>query len=270
MTVQARPSVDDALARAVVYRALSLGLQTPTTGRLREIGADDGFTAVTAALEHLWRKGDDSGLTRAAARLAVLTPHDLEATTARFVQLFGHTARGLVSTCETEYGPDNLFHQPQQLADIAGYYLAFGLTPAVATEARVDHIACELEFMDFLNRKQAVWLAGGAIEDGGRPPGGQSDADEETIEATLAAERTFLRDHLGRFGRAFATRVMAEDPDGYFGTLAQVLLAFITDECARVGVNAGPVDLAVRPEVADDTPMACGSADELIQIQRRP
>ena len=270
MTVRARPTIEDALARAVVYRALSLGLQTPTTGRLHELGAHDGFTAVTAALEHLWRNGDDAGLARAASRLAILTAHDLDETPGRFVHLFGHTARGLVSTCETEYGPDNLFHQPQQLADIAGYYLAFGLTPAVATEARVDHIACELEFMDFLNRKQAVWMASGAIEDGGRLPRAPGDADEETIEATLAAERTFLRDHLGRFGRAFATRVMAEDPDSYFGALAQVLLAFITDECARVGVNAGPVDLAVRHEVDDHTPMACGSADELIQIQRRP
>jgi TorA maturation chaperone TorD len=165
-----------------------------------------------------------------------------------------------VSTCETEYGPENVFNQPQQLADIAGYYMAFGLEPVVATEARVDHIACELEFMDFLNRKLALLQASGSI----------SPADEETAEATSAAERTFLKDHLGRFGRAFAARVVAEDPDGYLGALGQLLLALVSSECSRVGVQAGPVDLAVRPDVPDDTPMACGSAEELIQIQRRP
>ena len=270
MTVLARPTVEDALARAVVYRALSLGLQAPTSARLREVGALEGFRAVRAALDYLHHNAEDHDLARAASHLTALAPPDPDSAAARFVHLFGHTARGLVSTCETEYGPDNLFNQPQQLADIAGYYLAFGLTPAVATEARVDHIACELEFMDFLSRKQAVWASGAAGNGGTPATRAAGDVDDETMEATLTAERTFLRDHLGRFGRAFATRLMAEDPNGYFGVLARVLLALLTAECTRVGVDAGPLDLAVRPDVADDTPMACGSADELIQIQRRP
>ena len=87
---------------------------------------------------------------------------------------------------------------------------------------------------------------------------------------TELAARSFLRDRLGRFGRAFAARVAAEDGDGYFGALGRLLLAFVDAECARVGVEAGPVDLIVRPEEIDETPMACGSADALIQIQRRP
>lgn len=251
--------IDTLLARAVVYRALSLGFQTPTEERLRETGADDCFSTLRAALAILEADPSD-GLVRAGERLAAAGT-DLGDATTRFVHLFGHTARGLVTACETEYGPENVFNQPQQLADLAGYYLAFGLEPATVSEARVDHIACELEFMDFLNRKQALWLADGSIE----------GADAETIEATEDAERAFLRDHLGRFGRAFAARLVAEDQHGYFGALGRLLLAFIEGECARLGVEAGPVDLLVRPDTPDDTPMACGSADDqLIQIQRRP
>ena len=249
-------AVDAALARAVVYRMLSMGFQPPTRERLDQIGARDGFRVVTGALEHLLPPQEAS----AAARLAALTLPDVEALSARYWYLFGHTTRGRICACETEYGPDNGFHQPQQLADISGYYLAFGLRPRAAGEARSDHIACECEFMDFLSRKQAHLLD-------------RLDADPdvaETLAVTELAARSFLRDRLGRFGRAFAARVAAEDGDGYFGALGILLLAFVDAECARVGVEAGPVDLIVRPEAMDETPMACGSADELIQIQRRP
>jgi hypothetical protein len=49
-----------------------------------------------------------------------------------------------------------------------------------------------------------------------------------------------------------------------------MLLAFLNAECARLGIDAGPVDLRVRPEMVDEPPMACGTPDQLIQIQRHP
>jgi TorA maturation chaperone TorD len=251
--------IDAALARAVVYRALSLGLQMPTADRLRRMGAGERFATVAAALREI-------GLASArpvAGRLTSFDVPDVDALTASFVRLFGHTTRGLVCACETEYGADNQFHQPQQLADIVGYYLAFGLRPVLASDARADHVACQCEFMDFLNRKEALLLSSGA---GAAGDGG----DDVTLEVTRAAARTFLRDHLGQFGRAFATRLATEDGDGFFGRLASALRALLDDECRRLSIAGGPIDLIVRPEVEDDAPMACGTAQELIQIQRRP
>ena len=250
--------IDRALARAVVYRTLSIGFQPPTEARLTQIGARDGWPVVTAALSRA--DPPDRSLERAAARLASLSIAGVETLSTTYWRLFGHTTRGLICACETEYGPDNGFHQPQQLADISGCYLAFGLRPVAASEARADHIACECEFMDFLNRKEALLLTTDA----------RGVSDDETLAVTREAARTFLRNHLGRFGRAFASRVAAEDGDGYFGSLGHVLLAFVDAECARAGIEGGPADLTVRPESIDETPMACGSADELIQIQRRP
>lgn len=259
MTEFPRDAVDDALARAVVYRTASVGFQAPTDQRLRQLGVRDRFPVVTVALHRLDRSAASS-LTAAAARLAALAIPEDGALASTYWRLFGHTTRGQICACETEYGPDNGFHQPQQLADISGYYLAFGLRPAAASEARADHIASECEFMDFLSRKEALLLSH-------RARGLRGD---DTLEVTKQAARTFLRNHLGRFGRAFAARVASEDPDGYFGALGHVLLAFVDAECARLGVEAGPIDLTVRPDAIDDVPMACASADELIQIQRRP
>jgi putative dimethyl sulfoxide reductase chaperone len=251
-----RTEIDAALARAVVYRALSLGFQMPTAERLRLVGARAQFATVAAALTEVGRSADGA-LGSAASRLASFQAPDATALATSFVRLFGHTTRGLVCACETEYGDDNQFHQPQQLADIAGYYLAFGLRPVLASDARADHVACQCEFMDFLNRKEACLLMSDIV-------------DDETLDVTRNAARTFLRDHLGHFGRAFATRLMIADGEGLFGYLGAVLSELLDAECRRLAIAVGPVDLIVRPEVEDDAPMACGTASELIQIQRRP
>jgi putative dimethyl sulfoxide reductase chaperone len=255
-----RDTVDDALARAVVYRTVSAGFQPPNDERRRLAGTRDAFRVVITALRRLDQRAGGGRMARAAGRLAELPVPDVDAIATTYWRLFGHTTRGLICACETEYGPANGFHQPQQLADLNGYYLAFGLRPMAASEVRADHIACECEFMDFLHRKEALLLSTCV-----RWPHGP-----ETLDATQKATRTFLRDHLGRFGRAFAAQVASEDGDGYYGALAHVLLALVDAECARVGVEAGPLNLAVRPDSTDDTPMACGTADELVQIQRRP
>jgi TorA maturation chaperone TorD len=257
-TRSADAAVDDALARAVVYRTLSVAFQSPAMRRGDWMSARERFATAIVALGHLAGRDSTGSLAVAATQLLPPAPAAVDAAAAAYWRLFGHTARGPVCLCETEYGPDNAFHQPQQLADIAGYYLAFGLRSGAASDVRADHLASECEFMDFLCRKEAVLLGDG-----------ECAADrEETLETTRRAGRTFLRDHLGRFACAVGARLAAEDADGYYGTVGRLLLTFVRAECARVGVENGPIDLAVRSVEVDETPMACGSSPELIQIQR--
>jgi TorA maturation chaperone TorD len=220
--------VASARARAAAYRAFALAFQPPTEAGLREIGGVDDPMALPSLAAEYWR-------------------------------VFGHTGRGLVCPCETEYGDDNKYQQPQQLADISGYYLAFGLTPIAATGLRQDHVACECEFMMFLNLKQAFFLEqAAAIPDG-----------DETLAITCRAERTFLRDHLGWFGRAFGSSLASAAGGEYYRAWGAQLVEWLDLECARLGVAPGPLALALRPDLADDAPMACGSSGDLIQIQRR-
>jgi TorA maturation chaperone TorD len=245
-----------ALARATAYRTFSLAFQAPTDARLRTMGAPDAFAVLLEALRSL--DTDATGVFSAGVDRVREAGQALEALTLEYWRVFGHTTRGLVCACETEYGDDNKFQQPNQLADIAGYYLAFGLTPPAASEVRHDHVACECEFMEFLNLKEACFL-----EIGERTP-----EAGETLAATRQAQRTFLRDHLGYFGRGFASRLASGG--GYFGAWGALFLRFLECECARLGVAAGPTELPVRPELSDEAPMACGSASDLVQIQRHP
>jgi TorA maturation chaperone TorD len=133
------------------------------------------------------------------------------------------------------------------MGDLAGFYRAFGLTLNPTEHERLDHVSCECEFMCFLALKEAY-----AIE----------HDDVAMLEETRKASRLFLRDHLARFGPAFARKLAHEDRGSFYGALDNLCLAFMSCECERVGVMPGPVELSLRPADDDRVPMACGSGTE--------
>lgn len=258
-----RSATDDALARTVWYRAFGLALQRPTLRSVEWLSS-----AETARVFRLAAKGLDLGGERRQALETLLAPladlRSADALAERYDRLFGHTVRGCVCAYETEYGPENAFQQPQQLADIAGYYRAFGLQPDPAVDSRVDHVACECEFMGFLALKEAHFVE--ASEAANEPDGSEIS---ETLTETRRAARSFLREHLARFGLAFAAKLAEEAGDDFFGRIGRGLALLLELDCERLAIEAGPPTLQLRPEQPDDTPMACGTGDELIQIRRR-
>ena len=144
----------------------------------------------------------------------------LEGLQAAHRRAFGVTG----SLCyETEYGLPHEFRQAQELADIAGFYRAFGFTFEGKIHERPDFLASELEFMHILALKEAY-----AIE------ARRSDQAEICVEA----ERKFLQDHLGRWIGLFAERFTSADAeDSPYRNLAQWLVAFINADADRVGAR---------------------------------
>ena len=254
-------AVDLALARAVIYRALAIGLQSPTADSLVRLGSDSAKEAIREAAQFL----DRARLPTKPLLPVVQLLRDGEISTtdldAGYTRLFGHTARGLVCPCETEYGPEGGFQQPQQLADLAGYYRAFGLQTRPGSDQRVDHVSCECEFMEFLCCKEA--FSGERLQEAR-----ETGPRDETLQQTRLAEASFLHDHLGRVGRAFGHQLVKEDEDGFFGHVGHVLLRFLDFECELLGVEAGPASLSVRTGQEDGVPAACGTGESLIQIRR--
>lgn len=123
---------------------------------------------------------------------------------------------------ETEYGLPHEFRQSQELADIAGFYHAFGFKIGGAVRERPDHLAAELEFMYLLALKEAYALA---------------RAEAEHAEICSDAQRKFLRDHLGRWMNLFAERVAQNSPNSVYQQLAAFAAAFVRADAERLGAS---------------------------------
>ena len=165
----------------------------------------------------------------------------------RYDELFGHAVRGRCPAYEMEYGRNEIIRQASDLADLAGFYRAFGLEAADGANGRPDHITAECEFMGALCAKEAHAHAQG---------------DKKNADICLDAERAFLRDHLARWLPALAHRVQAADGDGLFGARARVADAFVTAECSHFDIHAGPPTLELkRPDPVLDTQISCGPTD---------
>lgn len=163
----------------------------------------------------------------------------------RYIALFGHTVRSSCPLYELEYGRSEVIQLTSELADITGFYAAFGLDLVPDAHERPDHLSTECEFMSVMALKEAH-------------AAGHDDA--AALDAVHLAQRKFLRDHLGRWSPAFRTRVRKADPRGFHALLADVVGALIVCECRRFNVACGPPLLEIAPmELPEDAAFACGA-----------
>lgn len=235
--------IDLAYCRAALYSALALGFQTPTDETLSRLMTADSQASLKSAAVMLY--GDDAG--EVSAAIGALLNWEANDLAAQHRLLFGHTARGIISPYETEYGNEALFQQPQELGDLMGFYRAFGLSVKQESHERPDHISCECEFLMFLALKEAYAL---------------ENHDPEMASETQKAEKLFLRDRLGRFVPAFVVQLERADPSGFYGRLGEFCRRFVGAEAKRLQVTLGAPTLGLRPADDSGVPMACGNGTE--------
>jgi nitrate reductase assembly molybdenum cofactor insertion protein NarJ len=183
---------------------------------------------------------EGDGLERRLAALASgATRERLEST---YIELFENGA-GRCPIHETEYGRMRGMAKGNELADLAGFYAAFGLTRADGPHAQVlgDHLAVELEFYGTLLARQAALLEA---------------ADAEGVGVVEAARRSFLQTHLGRVAPAVASQPqVAGHPD--YGPILGAARALVDDECRHLGVTPEPLDFVPGSVEADE--VCCGA-----------
>lgn len=228
-------AVARALARGAIYRLLGEAFAYPRAWRFQEMAHVAGMAAVAPTTPEPVRP--PLGHFADAARDA-----DPAAVAVEYVFLFDRQVR--CPPYEGAYGAARgLAGKGAQLADVAGFYAAFGLRPADAQADMEDHIAAELEFMSALAIKEA-WAFGEHAAD--------------ALEVTQAAEATFMRDHLGIWAGAFAREVHASTPLPFYVAVAELLAAWVETEVAALGVEPARVE-SPDPPVAEESftcPMA--------------
>lgn len=173
-------NINSIIRRAQIYRFLADALLYPTENWLEDLSNLDPILKDLGLdnLQHSTFLPDGK-----AGNLQLADLQDEHRLT------FGLTG----SLCyETELGMPNEYRQSQEMADIAGFYRAFGFEVGAEQRERPDYLATELEFLYVLSLKEAY-----AAEQG----------IEEHIEVCVEARRAFLRDHLGRWIGLFAQSV---------------------------------------------------------------
>ena len=202
--------IQERLERASLYRLLGGALARPQVERLAELA--EAAEALALAVEPAVAEP----LTRFAA---AARETDAAAVTDEYVFLFDRGAKCPPYEGAWEDAPQ-LAGKAALLADIAGFYAAFGLTPGEAQPDVEDHIAAECEFMSALALKEAYALAEG---------------DDEGVSITSAAQSRFVGDHLGRWSGTFADALRDASPLSYYGALADLLGAWVKAEIGRLG-----------------------------------
>jgi len=116
---------------------------------------------------------------------------------------------GPVSCLASDYVEGGYADKGPLLADIAGFYRAFGFTPALGEP--VDHFSTLFEFLSFVEMKESYCLVHG---------------DPEQAEIARSAGEKLRAEHLkGRVER-FAERLGSLAPEGgVYASVAELLLA---------------------------------------------
>jgi DMSO reductase family type II enzyme chaperone len=199
-------NADLALRRSQLYGFLSLAVLYP-----QEAWTDD-----VSLVEQIRRQIGD---VEAALDLPTMPLAPLQAAHRR---AFG--AAG--SLCyETEYGLPHEFRQAQEMADICGFYRAFGFESGGAYHERPDHLAVELEFMHVLALKEDYAL---------------HEDNLEHAEVAIDAQRKFLEDHLGNWISLFAQSLRLNAGDEIYPALSHFMEAFVEADARRLGAKIQP------------------------------
>lgn len=162
------------------------------------------------ALEALGGLLGDPAMEAVVDRLRIQVPFDRERLRGQWIHWFDQAR---VPPYECSNRVQGAAGHTGPLADIAGFYRAFGMK---VHGERPDHLVAELEFLAFVTMMEADALARG---------------NDEEREVSAAAARKFLRDHLGGWVEAWAVRVEASVGEPPWTEVAMLIARVVEREC---------------------------------------
>ncbi len=147
---------------------------------------------------------------------------------------------------ESAYGDGRrIAGRPAELADINGFYSAFGLAPSSAEPDLPDHLCSELEFYSLLLMKLAY-----ASERGWR----------QRRRVAARAAKKFLEDHLGRWIGALAAQLRSCGAASPYRELAECLEGLVAAEVKRLRVHPSSAVGRLPRDLMQDDEFACPRA----------
>lgn len=241
-------------ARQMLYRFVALALADPRSGTWQQLAAlrDDPLLCQAADLLRHEPAAKQAQLALGEKSLEQLDPALVLARLPQppqglndlFEATFGLLVSGACPPHETDYINEKFtFQRSHALADVSGFYQAFGLQPAPHRREQHDHIVLELEFMAFLLEMERR-----AAESD------KAEASDRSMTCRHAARR-FFQEHLAWWAPAFGRLLARENTSGYYESVGVLLGALIAAERALCGIESPPVGAAPskveRPEACE-------------------
>ena len=199
------------LARANIYGTMAMSFVYPEDSVIDDIkertpDMSDWLKVIGADAETM-----EKGLAFATA--GILTP-PAEARR-NYNELY--TGRKQCSLDESEYDKA-IFHRYQRMADISGFYNAFGFELSQESHQRPDFIGTELEFVKLLLLKRAY-----AIEQGW----------EDKAKICEDAETEFFREHIEWWIPTMCEKLREASKCAFYRSISNFLEPFIRHEASR-------------------------------------
>ena len=245
MNRQIEEKAEKALLRSQMYQGLGAALLYPdkefsvavTSGRLFE------------EIERLLRRvlgSESEHLADEWVRIARkgMSSEDL---VNAYQEVFTHTISQVCPPCEMEYERTHVFQLTQQLADLSGFYKAFGAQPVEKSGERVDHFSVEMEFMSWLTLKETYFI---------------QEQKSEPQQIIVDGQRKFFKDHLGRWAPLFLQKVIKQQPPEFYRLVADAALLFLEFERNLLGVvpqELRDTDFQSTPEFEEEP--ICGLSE---------
>jgi len=238
------------LARQTLYRFLSLSLVDPRTGPWAALDAlrDRPLLSEAAAVLRDTPSAQPATLGLGERPLDALIPKNVlrrlptsEAElNAEYERTYGLLVTGACPPYEMEYIPEKFtFQRSNTLADIAGFYRAFGFTVSRLLPERPDHVVLELEFMSRL-----VGLEWRAQAD-------PTPVGRERESVCHEAQARFLGEHLAWWTPALARLLAHANPTGYFAAVGELLAALIPAERGLLAVDVPRMTAPPEPSTIE-------------------
>jgi TorA maturation chaperone TorD len=246
------------LARRTCYRFLASVLADPGTGGTFSELADPATRKLVAQAAEILRD-EDAAVARPLAlgesplaeldpvRVFARLPKSASELNELYEANFGLLGGSKCPPYEIEYVPSKFtFQRSNMLADIAGFYSAFGLQTSSSNPDRPDHVVMEFEFLAQLLQLHLQTVEGSGLE-----------SPTQAAICQGAAER-FLKEHVVWWLPAFAKVLARQNPGGFYEAVAHFLAAFVAAERALAHIE--PPRHSVEPSPIEN-PDECSGCE---------
>ena len=155
-----QPSIETSIARSNLYLFISVLYSQPGNDRFEMLLEDEFKLKIKSAVTSLFPTSQHGNLNNIISEIFQLASSEKSQLSDNYFLHFGHTLSKETVPYELEQLPQTeIFNKTDRLADILGFYNAFGIQPDMPE--RGDHISMQTEFLSFLLLKMAL-----AIEKG--------------------------------------------------------------------------------------------------------